>query len=77
MRIADPKLSRSADGLLRPAADSPVRGAAEGEFPAVKLDIDGQPRTGKLDAGCDQSASGPVKSPPVTGAEARPAWMDR
>lgn len=69
------KLEQAKDGLWRPAADSPVRGAAEGSFPAVKIDIDGQPRMGRLDAGCDQQSSEPVTSRPLTAADAGPEWM--
>jgi poly(beta-D-mannuronate) lyase len=77
IRLTDPKLVRSADRLWRPAADSPARGTAEGEFPTVKTDIDGQPRTGRLDVGCDQSSDAPVTNRPLTAADVGPSWMDR
>jgi poly(beta-D-mannuronate) lyase len=56
-------------------ADSPVRSAAEGEFPAVKIDIDGQPRKGRFDAGCDQLSNEPVTSHPLTAGDVGPEWM--
>lgn len=77
IRLADPKLARAADGLMRPAADSPVRGAAEGDFPALKTDLDGQPRPGKPDAGCDQVSDAPVTNRPLTAADTGPAWLPR
>jgi poly(beta-D-mannuronate) lyase len=77
LKVADPKLARGTDGLLRPAADSPARGAAEGIFPNVKTDIDGQPRTGKLDVGCDQISDAPIANHPLTAAEVGPAWLKR
>lgn len=74
IRRVDPKLERGKDGLSRPTAESPVRGAAEGEFPAVRADIDGQARTGRLDAGCDQVRESPAVNGPLTNTAAGPAW---
>jgi poly(beta-D-mannuronate) lyase len=71
----DPLLVRSEGGLWRPAADSPVRGAATGDFAAVTIDIDGQPRTGARDVGCDQVAEGPVTNRPLTAADVGTSWM--
>ena len=76
-KVADLKLARGADGLLRPTAGSPARGAAEGEFPKIKTDLDGQPRTGKLDVGCDQTSDAPVANRPLTKADVGPAWLAR
>ncbi len=69
------KFERSQDGLWRPTADSPVRRAAKGDFPSVKIDIDGQPRTAPFDAGCDQFSDAPITSRPLTAADVGPAWM--
>jgi len=77
IRVIDPKLERGKDGLLRPTSGSPVRGAAEGDFASVKADIDGQPRSGKLDAGCDQVSNAPVTNHPLTPTEVGPSWMER
>ena len=76
LRIAEPKLGREA-GLLRPANDSPVRKAAEGTFTAVTIDIDGQPRGGGVDVGCDQLSAEPVSNRPLTPADVGPSWMKR
>ena len=72
MRAIDPKLAKGDDGVSRPAADSPVRGTAEGGFPVV-TDIDGQTRPAKgKDVGCDQQSSQPVQSRPLTPADVGP-----
>ena len=76
-RLADPKLVRGTDGLMRPAADSPARGAAEGNFAAVKTDIDGQPRATPPDAGCDQISDAPITNRPLSAADVGPAWLKR
>jgi poly(beta-D-mannuronate) lyase len=73
IRRADPRLDRSGDGLLRPAPSSPVRDAA-GAVEAVKTDIDGQPRGGKSDAGCDELADGPVTNRPLSAADVGTSW---
>ena len=77
VRVADLKLARAADGLMRPAADSAARGAAEGKFPNVKTDLDGQPRGEKADTGCDQISDAPVKNRPLTKADVGPTWLAR
>jgi len=55
----------------------PAAGAAEGDFASVKTDIDGQPRSGKFDAGCDQRSAAPIASRPLTAADVGPAWLQR
>jgi poly(beta-D-mannuronate) lyase len=75
IKSADVKLERGDSGLLRPSKDSPVRGAAEGEYPQVKTDIDGQAREGKLDVGCDQASDLPITNRPLTAADVGPTWM--
>lgn len=74
LRKADLMLSRGKDGLWRPSAGSPVRSAAA-SYPGLSTDIDGQPRTGKLDAGCDQLSSAPATSRPMTSSDTGPPWM--
>ncbi len=76
LKFVDAKLERGADGLWRPGKDSAVRGAAEGNFPSIKTDIDGQPRQGRADSGCDQLADSPVTHRPLTAADVGPAWLD-
>ena len=75
IKPADVSLTRGESGLLRPANDSALHGAAEGEFPKIKTDIDGQPRDGKLDVGCDQISTAPIMNHPLTAAEVGPTWM--
>ena len=72
--VSDPKLTRAADGLWRPAPNSPALGAAAGDFPFVTTDIDGQPRPARKDIGCDQQSAAPVLYRPLTTAEVGPAW---
>jgi poly(beta-D-mannuronate) lyase len=65
IRLSDPRLVQAADGLLRPAQDSVVRGAAEGDYPFVIDDIDGQARRAKKDIGCDQFSTAPITRRPL------------
>jgi poly(beta-D-mannuronate) lyase len=74
VRVVDPKLERGKDGLWRPAADSPERGKAEGSFPQIRTDMDGQSRVGKLDAGSDQISDTPITLRPLTAADVGASW---
>jgi poly(beta-D-mannuronate) lyase len=75
IKFVDPKLAQGKDGLWRPVTDSPVRGAAEGDFPAIKTDIDGQTRKGAGDVGCDQISDGPVMNRPLKTGDVGPSWL--
>lgn len=75
IRAVDAHLERGADGLQRPSENSPVRGAAVGSYPSIKTDIDGQPRTGKLDVGADQAGSGKARYRPLTATDVGPEWF--
>jgi len=75
LRVINLKLARAEDGLLRPASASLMRKAAEGDFPAITFDIDGQPRTGRYDIGCDQFSTEPRTNRPLTPADVGPLWM--
>lgn len=77
IKQADLKLARGTDGLLRPTAGSPARGTAAGDFRNVTGDVDGQPRAGKSDAGCDQISDAPATNRPLTAKDTGPSWMDR
>ena len=77
IKVLDPKLEKAKDGLLRPSGQSPAHAAAEGEFPDVKTDMDGQPRPARPDVGCDQISDAPVTHRPLTAADVGPSWMDR
>lgn len=74
IRQVDPQMERAAGGLWRPAAGSPVRGAARGDFPFVRDDIDGQPRGAARDLGCDQRSCEPALRRPLTPADVGPSW---
>jgi poly(beta-D-mannuronate) lyase len=74
LRKFDPKLDRAKDGLWRPAADSPVRGVAEGSFPSIRTDMDGQERKGGFDVGSDQISAAPIMLRPLTAADVGPSW---
>lgn len=58
---ADPQLRRGAGGLLRPAVEGPVQGAAPVGLVAVDLDDD--PRGGAPDIGADELGVGPSRLP--------------
>lgn len=77
IRVADPKLERGADGLWRPATESPIRGAAIALPFAVPEDLDGQPRTQPADVGADQYSASPIVRRPLRPADVGPAWLPR
>jgi poly(beta-D-mannuronate) lyase len=78
LRQADLKLARAKGGLWRPSADSPARAAATG-LACPPTDIDGQPREGRLDVGCDQihGADAAVTNRPLTAADVGPSWREK
>jgi len=75
--ITNTSLERGANGLWRPAANSPVRGAAQGSFTHIKTDMDGQPRATRQDVGADQLSEAPVTSRPLNAADVGPSWRNR
>ncbi|MBV9468727.1 MAG: polysaccharide lyase 6 family protein [Abitibacteriaceae bacterium] len=77
IRTVDLKLRQAKDGLWRPQPSSPTRRTAEGDFGAVKWDIDGQLRRGRRDVGCDQISSAPITNRPLTAADVGPVWFNR
>ncbi len=78
VRPVNPRLTLAGDGLWRPAAGSPVEGAAEGSMHGVKTDMDGQVRALRSDAGADQITTGPVLDRPLTAAgDAGTTWRNR
>jgi hypothetical protein len=70
-RTVDPKLAKDSHGLLRPAASSPVIGAATGSLPQVTQDIDQQSRPSAKDVGADQYNSA-TPARPLTTADVGP-----
>lgn len=74
----DLRLARTPDGLLRPAADSPVRAAPEWSLSlSIATDIDGQARAKQSAAGCDEPSQAPAKYRPLATADTGPAWLAR
>jgi poly(beta-D-mannuronate) lyase len=72
--IADPKLTKGESGLWRPGEGSPARGAAASDLSFVQTDIDGQPRSGPRDVGCDQHSDQPIRYRPLSPEDVGPAW---
>jgi len=75
--LTNASLARAANGLWRPTADSPLRGAALGSFTNIKTDMDGQPRATRPDVGADQFSEAPVTNHPLSAADVGPSWMNR
>ncbi|MEU4501859.1 polysaccharide lyase 6 family protein [Streptomyces sp. NPDC024089] len=68
----DPKLVTGADGIARPAADSPVIDAGTLRRPPVTHDIDGERRGRHADVGADEYAHRPPRRGPLTTADVGP-----
>jgi hypothetical protein len=68
----DPRLAPDANGILRPQPGSAALGAATGEFPGVKIDLDGQPRPGKKAIGADEPGDAPVAARWLTPGDVGP-----
>ena len=73
-RVSDLRFRQSAGGIWRPSADSPVVGAAQGEFPFVTEDIDGHARSEPKDAGCDRIATPAIKAGPLLAGDVGISW---
>lgn len=71
-KFADPKLKLSG-GLQHIVKGSPAVDAAKNPFPGTATDIDGQPATGRPDAGADELSTAAVKRTPLTGADVGPS----
>jgi len=56
----DPLLVAKANGLFRPQTGSPAIDTAVGDFPAVDVDMDGQPRQNPKDRGADEISDAPM-----------------
>ncbi len=69
---ADPLLAASEDGLKRLSAGSPAIDAATGTYPAVKVDMDGQPRPEKKDIGADEFLEKPEPMRMLTASDVGP-----
>jgi len=60
--IADPKLIRTASGTFHLQKGSPAINAAKKDYPNISVDMDGQPRKSKLDAGADEFSTSAAKA---------------
>jgi poly(beta-D-mannuronate) lyase len=69
-RMVDPKLAASG-GTQHLQAGSPAIDSAVGSF-GLTEDMDGQPRTGKLDVGADEFSSAPVVRRPLMPSDVGP-----
>jgi hypothetical protein len=68
----DPLLEAKANGIFRPQAGSLAIDSAVGDFPAVVVDMDGQPRQAPKDRGADE-----ISDPPVVGEFSTPGDLLR
>lgn len=72
----DPRLVKGADGVWRPAADSPLNDGAVGSWPDVTLDLDGSPRPeGGKDVGAFEIGGSARPRKPLTQQDVGPYWM--
>ena len=73
--VVDPQLERSADGLFRPSARSPVIDrAVAGHGKSVDEDMDGQVRDGRFDIGADELSAARVVRRPLSAGDVGPSW---
>lgn len=57
--VVDPLLEAKAKGVFRPKPGSPAIDSAIGDYPAVVVDVDGQPRSRPKDKGADELSAEP------------------
>ena len=75
IQVIDPRLVLAPDGLMRPAPESPVVGAAQGSYPQFSTDMDGQPRPEEAaDVGADQRSSARIGARPLRPDDVGPSW---
>jgi beta-lactam-binding protein with PASTA domain len=73
---SDPLLELAADGLMRPAANSPVLNAAAGSYPQITTDMEGDARLpGSQDIGADEVTAVPSSLPPIGREDVGPLWI--
>jgi poly(beta-D-mannuronate) lyase len=73
---ADPLLVADASGIFHLSPGSPALAAAGGGFPAVNVDLDGQPRPLKRAIGADEVSAFPARARLLTPADVGPASAD-
>lgn len=70
---ADPLLQTDDSGVQRPAAGSPAIDAVTDEYAQIKVDLDGQPRSGKWDIGADELSTAAATARLLAPADVGPA----
>lgn len=70
--LVDPLLVADANGIKRPAPDSPVIASATGSFPFVTVDLDGQPRSEKKSPGADEPGADAIAAHLLSPADVGP-----
>jgi hypothetical protein len=74
--VVNPLLQQGADGLWRPASDSPAIGAAVGTTSGlVPNDMDGQPRIAIADVGADEFSTASIVRKPLVAGDVGPTWL--
>ena len=73
--VVNPQLLFAADGLWRTDVTSPARGAAQGNYPFVSIDMEGQARPAAKDVGADQFSTEPTNFPVLRAVDVGPLWM--
>jgi len=76
INIIDPELYLAGDGIFRPQQSSPVVNSAQGYFPFITDDIDGQPRYSVKDIGCDQLSIAPVIRKMIKSSDVGVKWFN-
>jgi poly(beta-D-mannuronate) lyase len=74
--LDDPELFFADDSLWRPMENSPVIGAAVGNYTDIVDDMDGHVRAVSKDVGADQVSLDPVLRKPLTPADVGPDWLN-
>jgi poly(beta-D-mannuronate) lyase len=74
IRVADLSLVIGTDGITRLNGQSAGLCTAEGEFPQVTLDIEGQPRVPPIGVGCDQQSTATAAKHALKAGDVGPGW---
>ena len=77
IKIIDPELEKSEDGLWHPTLSSPVIKSGIGMYDFISEDIEGQKRTEPKDPGCDQISEQPIKYRPINKNDVGPNWLKK
>jgi poly(beta-D-mannuronate) lyase len=72
---SDPELSEEENNFRKIQSSSSIIDKAEGMYDFIKTDIEGHPRKGKKDIGCDEYSDEEGGRAPLTGNSVGPEWM--